>query len=366
MDDPDDEKYVPFVRTLCKKSYFEKINKNNSKIQSLWGLIKGNALTLNYYNSSIFHDWVKSVVRDNRIDAIVIFSSVMAQFVSKDFHSRMLVDFVDVDSKKWNEYADKKPFPLSWIYRRESSYLLSYEKYVALSAKHSFFVTENERNIFSDYVPESISKTSALNNGVDSDFFCPNVLFPVPFDTSVEKLTQIVFTGAMDYWPNIDAVVWFVENVFSVLIKTYPNSRFYIVGRNPTQAVLNLNSKTIFITGTVDDVRPYLQHATVVVAPLRIARGIQNKVLEAMAMAKPVIASTACVNAIDTLDGVEILSAETAMDFIQRIIFIINNKKEAKSIGNSARSNILKKYSWEFHLKELDKYLDINVAGNNL
>ena len=366
VDDPDDEKYIPFVENFCKESYFEKIDKSYSKARSLLGLFKGNALTLNYYNSAHFRRWVNSIVLNNKIDSVVIFSSVMAQFVSENLHARMLVDFVDVDSKKWSEYSDKNNFPLSWLYKRESKYLLIYERYLALQAKHSFFVTEKEKLLFSSCVPECDSKISALNNGVDSDFFSPNAGLPFPFDASIENLTSIVFTGAMDYWPNIDAVIWFVENVFSILVQQYKNIHFYIVGRGPSQAVLNLRSKYIFVTGTVDDVRPYLQHATVVVAPLRIARGIQNKILEAMSMAKPVVASTECVKAIDSIDGVEILSAEIASDFIEKIDFLLKNKNKAKLIGLAARANVLKKYSWDSHLRGLDKYLESDIVGANL
>ncbi|MEO8732114.1 MAG: TIGR03087 family PEP-CTERM/XrtA system glycosyltransferase [Rhodoferax sp.] len=366
IDDPDDEKYIPFVKDFCKELYFERINKKYSKARSLLGLLKGNALTLNYYNSFDFHAWVKSTVVHNKIDVVVIFSSVMAQFVGENLYPRMLVDFVDVDSKKWDEYADKNNFPLSWLYKRESKYLLNYERYLALQARHSFFVTEKEKLLFSSFVPESDSRTSALNNGVDSDFFSPNPAFPFPFDTSTKDSRAIVFTGAMDYWPNIDAVIWFVENVFSILIDRYPNIRFYIVGRGPSQAVLNLKSRSIFVTGTVDDVRPYLQHATVVVAPLRIARGIQNKILEAMSMAKPVVASIECVKAIDSIDGVEILSAEIALDFIKKIDFLLNNKKEAELVGLAARANVLEKYSWDSHLRGLDKYFESDIVDGNL
>jgi sugar transferase (PEP-CTERM/EpsH1 system associated) len=283
----------------------------------------------------------------------------MAQFVNKKLYSNMLVDFVDVDSLKWDEYAVKSYFPFSWLYRRESQYLLRYERHLALQARHSFFVTEKERDIFSKIAPESQLKTSALNNGVDSDFFSPSTGFLFPFEGDRRELITIVFTGAMDYWPNINAVIWFVKHVFFVLVKKYSNIRFYIVGRNPSQAVLDLNSDTVFVTGTVDDVRPYLQHATVVVAPLIIARGIQNKILEAMSMARPVVASTACVEAIESNDGKDILAAKTALNFIDSIDFLINNRDIAESIGCAARINIVNKYSWSSHLKGIDAYLDL-------
>ena len=356
IDEPDDEQFIPFVKNFCKILYVEKINKKYSKFCSLSGFFKNNSLTVNYYKSKSFNFWVNNIVNNNKIDIIIVFSSVMAQFINKNLYSKMLVDFVDVDSHKWSEYAEKKSFPISLIYKRESKYLLSYERYLAQHAKHSFFVTDKEKALFSSVAPESKLRTSALNNGVDFDFFSPgkNIIFP--FESTLNKHIHLVFTGAMDYWPNIDAVIWFVKNVFSELIKRYPNILFHIVGRAPSIEVLNLNSKKVFVTGTVNDVRPYLQHATVVVAPLRVARGIQNKILEAMAMAKPVVASLECVKAINVLNGVDILSANSALEFIQKIEFLINNENKAESIGYSARVKVMENYSWSAHLKEIDKY----------
>ena len=364
VDDSADEKYISTVKSYCKFSYFKIINKKYSRLRSLLGFFTGKALSLEYYNYLDFHSWVSSTIKNNKIDAVVIFSSVMAQYLDDDIHSRMVIDFVDVDSQKWSEYAQNFPFPFSLIYKREGKYLLSYESYLASQARHSFFVTEKERNLFSQCAPESFLKTSALNNGVDSDFFTPNLNILNPFQPVTEDLITLVFTGAMDYWPNIDAVVWFVNDVLSVLVKKHPSIRFYIVGRSPSKTVLNLVSKTVFVTGTVDDVRPYLQHATAVVAPLRIARGIQNKILEAMSMAKPVVASAECVKALNAVKGNEIISAVTAEDFIDGIEFIVNNIKEAKLMGCVARERVIESYSWTSHLKGMDKYLKNDLTEN--
>lgn len=365
IDDPDDAKYVPLVKEFCKEFYFEEINKKISTIKSLSGFFKNNALTLNYYDKSGFRNWINSVVSNNKIDAVVVFSSAMAQYVNSDLYPLTLVDFVDVDSKKWSDYADEKSWPFSWLYKRESSFLLKYEKNIALKAKHSFFVTEKEANIFTQLAPESAFKVSALNNGVDSDYFSNSEVFESPFfiNDDQETIVPIVFTGAMDYWPNIDAVIFFIENVFPILIKKNPCYRFYVVGRNPTSAIVKLNSKFIIVTGTVRDVRPYLQHATVVVAPLRIARGIQNKILEAMSMEKPVIASMECVSAIDAIDGVEIISAVTPDDFIKSIEFVSENSTRANLIGLAARINVVEKYSWKNHLEKIDFHLDFHDAN---
>ena len=133
-------------------------------------------------------------------------------------------------------------------------------------------------------------------NGVDADYFSPDPARPSPY---LADELPVVFTGAMDYLPNVDAVTWFTQEVLPDILKRWPHARFHIVGRSPTAEVLALAGERVAVSGTVPDVRPYLQHAAVVVAPLRIARGIQNKILEAMAMARPVIASTECAAAVD-------------------------------------------------------------------
>ena len=177
--------------------------------------------------------------------------------------------------------------------------LLDFERRTAVLARRSFFVTEQEADLFRRQAPEVAGRVEALNNGVDGAFFSPDHALDNPFP---EGEQAVVFTGAMDYWPNIDAVTWFVQEVLPLLQSRHSQARFYIVGRSPALAVRQLARSTVIVTGTVADVRPYLRHAAVVVAPLRIARGIQNKVLEAMAMACAVVVSRSCAAAVDAQD----------------------------------------------------------------
>ena len=166
-----------------------------------------------------------------------------------------------------------------------------------------------------------------------------------------------MFTGAMDYLPNIDAVSWFKNEVLPGILERWPNARFHIVGRSPTAAVLALAGNRVVVSGTVPDVRPYLQHAAVVVAPLRIARGIQNKILEAMAMKKPVIASVACAAAVDAEKGTELLTADNSTDYIAEMSRVIDAPETAVAIGEAARRRVVERYSWDAHLDAVDKYL---------
>ncbi|MEO7127831.1 MAG: glycosyltransferase, partial [Rhodoferax sp.] len=223
----------------------------------------------------------------------------------------------------------------------------------------SFFVTENETSLFRKMAPESATRVDVIGNGVDADYFSPNIAFTSPFTGSGSPVGEIpvVFTGAMDYWPNVDAVTWFVQRILPELLQAWPQLRFYIVGRSPSPAVLGLRSNSVVVTGTVPDVRPFLQYASVVVAPLRVARGIQNKILEAMAMARPVVASQSCVEAIDARPGEELIPATDASDFVREIDALLRVPARASALGHSGRQRVLESYSWDAHLGCLDKYL---------
>jgi glycosyltransferase involved in cell wall biosynthesis len=167
----------------------------------------------------------------------------------------------------------------------------------------------------------------------------------------------VVFTGAMDYWPNIDAVEWFCAEILPALRQRWPQLRFVIVGRNPSPAVQALASERVTVTGTVPDVRPYLQHAAVVVAPLRIARGIQNKILEAMAMRKAVVATAECAQAIGARDGIEMFSAPDAAAFVAQVDDLLKAPQQAAEMGVAARDKVLSCFSWEAHLSGIDRHL---------
>lgn len=354
VDDPDDERHIDTVRSHCADLYVARLTPRLAKIRSLRGLLTGEALTLPYYRDAGLQAWVDRACRDAAIDAAVVFSSAMAQYVERRTGMPTLVDFVDVDSAKWTQYAPAHRWPMSWLYRREGARLLAFERAVASRSAQGFFVTENETEMFRGLAPECAARVAAINNGVDAEHFAPSAAFASPF--AADEI-PVVFTGAMDYWPNIDAAVWFAGDVLPMLRARWPALRFWIVGRGPSAEVRALAGEGVSVTGTVPDVRPYLQHAHAVVAPLRVARGIQNKILEAMAMARPVVASAACAGAIDAELGNEILSAESADDFVAAIARLLGDAEQASVVGARARRRVLERYSWEAHLSGIDRYL---------
>ena len=357
IDDQNDLQYVDTVKQWCGESYFETLSPTKAKLGSVTALLMNRPLSLDYYRSGKMQAWVDRTIKQQSITKIVVFSSAMAQFVEEKRASRRVVDFVDIDSDKWLQYASKKVWPMSWLYNREGRTLLAYERIIAKSCDASLFVSQAESDLFKTLAPESANKIGFFNNGVDTDYFSPDIAHENPYPA---KGKVIVFTGAMDYWPNIDAVQWFAEEVFPEVRKIHQNAVFYIVGTRPTEQVVQLgNLPGIKVTGSVPDVRPYLAHANVAVAPLRIARGIQNKVLEAMAMAKTVVVSAQALEGIDAQPGSELLLAKDSHQFVNLISEELNQGHE--SIGIAARKKVETRYNWDSNLKNVDTMLNAAI-----
>lgn len=353
IDDPEDEAHVDTVRAWCRDAHFVRLNPRRARWASLRGLLTGEPLGLPYYRDASLRDWVRRTVAAQRIDGVLVFSSTMAQY-AEGLGLPTWVDFVDLDSAKWTAYAQQHRWPLSWLYAREGRQLLRYERQVAAWAQASFFVTEAECRLFREAAPEVAPRVHALCNGVDAEFFSPQPERESPYPADV---TPVVFTGAMDYWPNVDAVTWFVQDMLPRLKANWPQLRFYIVGRSPTPAVRALAGPDVEVTGTVPDVRPFLQHAAVVVAPLRLARGIQNKVLEAMAMARPVVAASHCVQAIDGCQAGEVTAADTVDEYLQAVEAWLAHPAAAEAVGQAARRRVLDGFAWPARLAPLDRAL---------
>jgi sugar transferase (PEP-CTERM/EpsH1 system associated) len=352
IDDPQDAQHLDTLQKLCPDQYVAQLHPPLAKLRSLTCLLRQEALSLGYYRDAGLRAWVSQVSQKHRMDATVVFSSVMAMYAPPSVP--MLVDFVDVDSAKWTQYASARPWPLSWLYRREGRRLLAYERTVAASARRSFFVTPNEAELFKSVAVEVASTVDAIKNGVDSEFFTPDAKRANPFAAGEQAL---VFTGAMDYWPNVDGVAWFVADMLPQLLLQWPQLRFYIVGRSPTPQVLALASERVVVTGTVPDVRPYLQHACAVVAPLRVARGIQNKILEAMAMARPVVTVPSCADAIGAGPQQGVFFAPDASGIVRAVSDLLQQPERCDALGQAARQCVLDHYSWQAHLSLLDTYL---------
>ncbi len=355
VDDPADWRHVDTVRDLCAEVHIESLVPWSRRAASTSALMTGEAMTLPYFRNRRLATWVRSVAERENVRRVFAYSSPMAQYALDVPDARCIVDFVDVDSAKWAEYARHRSWPLSAIYRREAARLLDFERDVARRADASLFVTAEEAKLFCDRASDCAGRVVPIPNGVDGDYFSPSIEHPSPYR---EGEHPIVFTGAMDYWPNIDAVLWFAREVLPGILERDPLARFYVVGMNPDAVVRGLSrSATTVVTGRVSDVRPYLQHARVVVAPLRVARGIQNKVLEAMAMARPVAVTVPTAAALAARPGSEVEVAWEPADFAAKVLALMDPER-GRVMGGLARQRVLGEYSWLSSYRLLDDVVE--------
>ncbi len=355
VDDSADWEHTDTLRELCASVFFAPLIPWRATVASVSGFATGEALSLPYYRSAgaALAEWVATCADREKISHAMVYSSAMAQFLpgtrgkpGADI-ARKVIDFVDVDSDKWLQYAAHKPWPLSWVYRREGQRLLDCERALAAQFDHGLFVSSAEAALFRRLAPETAHKISHYNNGVDTAYFCPDPTVPDPF----EGAPTLVFTGAMDYWPNVDAVVHFAEEIFP-LLQQASALRLCIVGGNPTDRVRALQKNPgVQVTGRVTDVRPYLQHALAAIAPMRLARGVQNKVLEGMAMAKPVLVSALGLEGIDARAGEHLLLAENADDYARHLQAL--NQGEHDALGLRARDYVIRNFNWDDNLPEV-------------
>jgi sugar transferase (PEP-CTERM/EpsH1 system associated) len=363
VDDPDDWQHTETVKALCEETHFAALNPRRARVRSLGALAANRSLSLDYYRDAGLHAWVDDLLARQPVSRVLVFSSPMAQYAFNPRLTRRIADFVDVDSDKWKQYSEKKMWPMSWLYRHEAHQLLRYEQQIAHDFDATLFVSQPEAQLFRQLMPATTAtentadkrKIGFFNNGVDTDYFSPAHAFPNPY-TSGQPV--MAFTGAMDYWPNIDAVQWFARDILPLVRATHAEAQFYIVGAKPSPQVLALaDLPGVHVTGTVPDIRPYVAHAQMAVAPLRIARGIQNKVLEAMAMAKPVLVSPQALEGIDAIPGQELLLADTAEDFAAAASALLSST-QSSALGAAAREKIETTYSWANKLALVDTLLD--------
>jgi sugar transferase (PEP-CTERM/EpsH1 system associated) len=357
IDDKRDWSHVEQVKKMCAETCFVALHATRAKLRSLAALATGGPLTLPYFRSARMARWVDDMLRSRRIDLALVFSSAMAQYVERAAPDRVrrVLDFVDLDSDKWRQYSERKRGPARWLYRREAETLFEVERRYAAAFDASLFVSEAEARLFTAQAPEAAARVCVVENGVDTEYFSPQRVYPNPY---LADEAVVVFTGAMDYWANVDAVAWFAREVFPRVLSNFPQARFYIVGTRPTRAVRDLAQLPgIRVTGAVPDTRPYLAHARAAVAPLRIARGVQNKVLEAMAMARPVVASRQAADGIRPC--AELLEWSTdAPEAAARLLLKLLREPAPAALGVALRAHVSRHYSWHENLARVEAILE--------
>lgn len=356
VDDSKDLEHVPFLEKRAASICFEKTTPLAQKVRSLRGLVTGKALTVSAYPYGHIQRYTSELISSENLDLVVLFSAATGPLVSDSCEVPIITDLVDVDSEKWAAYAKNAKWPLSWIYRREGAKLGEYEAELSSRSRETLLVSEQEAELFSVLNPEQASKSHAVPNGVDLQKFSPN-LYADP-----SRNDTIIFTGAMDYQPNIEAVTWFCREIWPMIFAKNNGAIFKIAGGPMTSKLEALKGVPgVEVLGYVDDMAKEIAAAAVCVAPLRTARGIQNKVLEAMAMGKPTVATRLANEGINAVDGDSICVADTASDIAAKVNELIANSVEQKRVGKSARAFVENHFTWDHAFAKLDalvgKYL---------
>jgi sugar transferase (PEP-CTERM/EpsH1 system associated) len=348
-DDRASKRHIAEVENVCASVTCLPIHPMLRQFRSLGALKSGDAISVAYWRDVRLMRWIAETFARWRPSEAFVFGSAMAPYLDGYRFGTRVIDMVDVDSEKWHQYADKRAWPMKAIYRREARKLRQVEIAAARSFDYTLFASAPEASLFLKRTGRSAARVLAMRNGVDAGFFDPAQAGVNPYPAGRKS---IVFTGAMDYSPNVEAAQWFVAEVMTALRHRFPAFDFWVVGAHPAARLRRLARGDVHVTGRVPDIRPYIAHADAVVAPLRTARGIQNKVLEAMAMGKPVVATPAALEGLDLKIGNDVLVASNAQQFANTIAKLFGG--EMAELGVNARRRIVADYGWDASLRVLD------------
>jgi sugar transferase (PEP-CTERM/EpsH1 system associated) len=329
------------LRDRCASVTVELLHPKQALAGAALRFAAGASLTTSFYRNGNLARRVAALARDTMLDATVVYSAAMAPYAPP--RTPVLLDLVDVDSEKWLAYArTRRP---GFLYGMEGRRLRRLENQFGLSAACSFLTTRNELSLFHSFSPNT--RARYMENGVDFDYFDSSA---EPVDASLSGRQFLVFVGAMNYYPNADAALWFTEHAFPAIRRQMPNLELLIVGRDPTAAVRSLvNVPGVHVTGSVSDVRPYLKASVAAIAPLRIARGVQNKVLEALAMGKPVLASPAVCQTLDPAPQ-GVVRCEFAADYVRAV-------ETLPCASEDIRAGAQQRFQWDRNMQVLSNEL---------
>jgi sugar transferase (PEP-CTERM/EpsH1 system associated) len=346
--------------SFCERHELVRIGPARRVLQGTAALLSQQPLSLAWYHHPRLMQTLRTWHNEVKFNAAYVFCSSMAPYwldLTRRESLPAVMDFIDVDSLKWSQYAEASSGPKAWVYRREHRLLEEWEMDVARAAYTNLFVNQAEVQAFNELVPEV--RVEALNNGVDGAYFAR------PENETPATPPRVIFVGMMDYRANVDAVVWFVSEVWPQVLREEPEARFFIVGARPTAEVSQLSAvEGVTVTGRVEDVRPFLWGASVAVAPLRIAQGTQNKVLEAMAASVPVVATSLATRGIGSPRGPHVLVADEPQQFASAVLHLLHDPSAADTQVEAALGMIREYHSWESSAQQLERLLQEAAESN--
>jgi sugar transferase (PEP-CTERM/EpsH1 system associated) len=318
------------------------------KLRALNALATGSPLSVAALNEAKLHRAIQQKFAELRPDLIMVYSCNMAQFAEHLPSVPRIMHFGDLDSLKWRLYADQSLRPLRWIYATEERRLRGYEEQIARAFSRALVHTAAEKRDFECLIPGV--PVTVVGNGVDLDYFRSA--------GEAKQPASVVFTGVMDYRPNADAVVWFCDEILPIVQEEIPSANFTICGSRPAATVRRLaRRRGVTVTGWVPDARPYLDRAEIFVAPLRMARGVQNKLLEALAMGLPCVASTAAWRGTLVAEEEGILVSDDPRQFACHLVVLLQDRSLRTEMGRRARAAAELNYRWEAQLAQLDQVI---------
>ena len=307
-----------------------------------------------FFYSPELAEKIRLALTRKRYDLIFVHCSSVASYVAEVQGIPKILDCGDMDSHKWLEYAQYKRFPLSAGYWLEGHKLLREEKRLARKFDLCTATTRAEWETLNGYgvdVP-----TEWFPNGVDSHYFAP-------IDSAYDPDT-VSFIGRMDYYPNQECMFEFCAVTLPKLRARRPNIKLMIIGADPSPAVRRLGELPgVTVTGSVLDVRPYVRCSALMVAPLNIARGTQNKILEAMAMGVPVVTSRIAAGGVDAVDEQHFLVADSTDDYVRKILRVLEDAGERKRLARAGRARMLSHHAWPKSMQRLDRIIDRCLNG---
>jgi sugar transferase (PEP-CTERM/EpsH1 system associated) len=292
---------------------------------------------------------IDAALARERFDLVFVHCSSVARYVENVRGVPKILDFGDMDSQKWREYAQAKAIPLAWGYALEAAKL---EREEARLARRFDLCTATTRAEWETLEGMRTGvATDWFPNGVDAEYFAPAGR---PYDPD-----RIVFVGRMDYYPNQQCMQWFCAEVMPRLRERRPSLRLAIVGADPTPAMRKLGELPgVTVTGSVPDVRPYLHEAAMMVAPLSIARGTQNKILEGMAAGVPVVCSRVAAGGVDASAPEHLLVATTPEDYVAAIVRVLDDPTERARLASAGRARMLSHHAWPQSMRRLDAIVE--------
>lgn len=343
------------IAQFCAEFHIGQVDNRVQALRMLATLPTTLTASASFFHSNKLERDIKRVLREQKFDLIFVHCSSVAHYVAHVQGIPKILDFGDMDSQKWLEYAQHKAFPLSLGYWWEGARLRAEEKRLAARFDFCTAITRAERQTMIDYGVKT--PTDWFPNGVDNSFFAP--ITDVAHDPD-----RIVFIGRMDYFPNQQCMVDFCADVLPRLKARRPAIRLQIVGADPSPEIIKLGELPgVTVTGTVPDVRPYVTQAALTVAPLRIARGTQNKILEAMAMGTPVVCSSVAAGGVDAVPGEHFVTADSPDDMCNAILRILDDPVERSRLAHAGRARVLSNHAWPSSMKRLDAIIE-RCVGN--